>query len=310
MSLPKFETDISYISKLDDEPNDVGGLDASQLKAEFDKAGLNIQEYINDVLLPYLEGVEAAASLGIATISGLSSAKSVQEALEALKAAIDNTATGSIPDASLTGEKLAAKTIGSRELADAAVSAVNISAEAVTEDKVAPKAVTSTKLAGHVVTADKLADGAVTNVKLADGAVDAGKLDANAVTNAKIANGAVSTGKIASQAVTAEKLADHAVSVVKSVRLPTTGWTKNSDGVYEADVTVSGLKTTDTVVLGLRRGTTSPDGWTLTLTAFDSDRETFSKILAGRITAANTLHLYAEEAITNAIYLNCWVVSK
>ena len=106
------------------------------------------------------------------------------------------------------------------------------------------------------------------------------------------------------------KIADHAVSVVKSFQLPTTGWTKNSDGVYEANVTVSGLKTTDTVILGLRRGTTDTDGWTLTPTAFNSDRETFSKILAGRITAANTLHLYASEAITNATYLNCWVVSK
>lgn len=125
-----------------------------------------------------------------------------------------------------------------------------------------------------------------------------------------LAASAVETAKIKDKAVTTAKLADHAVSVVKSVQLPTTGWTKNGDGVYEADVTVSGLKITDTVVLGLRRGTTSPDGWTLTLTAFDSDRETFSKILAGRITAANTLHLYAKEAITNAIYLNCWVVSK
>lgn len=125
-----------------------------------------------------------------------------------------------------------------------------------------------------------------------------------------IEDGAVETAKIKDKAVTMAKLADHAVSVVKSVQLPTTGWTKNSDGVYEANVTVSGLKTTDTVILGLRRGTTSPDGWTLMLTAFDSDRETFSKILAGRITAANTLHLYAKEAITNAIYLNCWVVSK
>ena len=121
---------------------------------------------------------------------------------------------------------------------------------------------------------------------------------------------AVETAKIKDKAVTMAKLADHAVSVVKSVQLPTTGWTRNSDGVYEANVTLSGLKTTDTVILGLRRGTTDPDGWTLTPTAFDSDRETFSKILAGRITASNTLHLYAKEAITNAIYLNCWVVSK
>lgn len=121
---------------------------------------------------------------------------------------------------------------------------------------------------------------------------------------------AVETAKIKDKAVTMAKLADHAVSVVKSFQLPTTGWTRNSDGLYEANVTLNGLKTTDIVILGLRRGTTDPSGWTLTPTAFDSDRETFSKILAGRITAANTLHLYAKEAITNATYLNCWVVSK
>lgn len=124
------------------------------------------------------------------------------------------------------------------------------------------------------------------------------------------AEGSIKTADLADGSVTAVKIADRAISVVKSVQLPTTGWTRNSDDVYEANVTVSGLKTTDTVILGLRRGTTDPDGWTLTPTAFDSDQETFSKILAGRITAANTLHLYAREAITNAIYLNCWVVSK
>lgn len=125
-----------------------------------------------------------------------------------------------------------------------------------------------------------------------------------------VSNGSVKTAMLDTDSVTAPKIADGAISVVKSVQLPTTGWIKNSDDVYEANVTVSGLKTTDTVVLGLRRGTVNPDGWTMTQAAFDSDRETFSKILAGRITAANTLHLYAKEAITNDIYLNCWVVSK
>lgn len=125
-----------------------------------------------------------------------------------------------------------------------------------------------------------------------------------------IPDDSIDTAMIKAKAVTMAKLADHAVSVVKSVLLPTTGWTKNSNNVYETDVTVDGLKTTDTVVLGLRRGTVAPDGWVLTLTAFDTDREAFAKILAGRVTAANTLHLYASEAITKALYLNCWVVSK
>ena len=155
-----------------------------------------------------------------------------------------------------------------------------------------------------------LNDLSVTSEKLSNGAVTTAKIASSAVINDSIANGSVSGAKITDGAVTMAKLADHAVSVVKSFQLPTTGWTRNSGGVYEANVTINGLKTTDTVILGLRRGTVNPDGWTMTPAAFDSDQETFSKILAGRITAANTLHLYAREAITNDIYLNCWVVSK
>lgn len=44
--------DIAFISKLDDEPNDVGGMTSAELKAEFDKAGLAIQRYLNEYLVP------------------------------------------------------------------------------------------------------------------------------------------------------------------------------------------------------------------------------------------------------------------
>lgn len=55
MSLTKFETDMNIISRLDDEPNDVGGLSSAQLKAKFDAAGLAIQHYLNEVLLPSIQ---------------------------------------------------------------------------------------------------------------------------------------------------------------------------------------------------------------------------------------------------------------
>lgn len=163
---------------------------------------------------------------------------------------------------------------------------------------------------GHIEIFAKTKPTAAVTIPIATLIVNGG--NGRGITNATggIAAGSIGTDNLVDGSVTAAKVADHAISVVKSVQLPKTGWVKNDNGVYEANVTVSGLKITDTVVLGLRRGTTNPDGWTLTLTAFDSDRETFSKILAGRVTAANTLHLYAKEAITNAIYLNCWVVSK
>lgn len=44
--------DLSFISKLDDEPNDVGGMTSAELKAEFDKAGNVIKTYINEKLIP------------------------------------------------------------------------------------------------------------------------------------------------------------------------------------------------------------------------------------------------------------------
>ena len=62
MALQKLTKDLKIIAKLDDEPNDVGGLTADELKAKFDEAGEAIKEYLNDVLLAQLEaaGVEQA----------------------------------------------------------------------------------------------------------------------------------------------------------------------------------------------------------------------------------------------------------
>lgn len=51
--------DLDIIQKLDDEPNDVGGLTAQQLKAKFDEAGNTIKEYINESLIPQVVGADA-----------------------------------------------------------------------------------------------------------------------------------------------------------------------------------------------------------------------------------------------------------
>lgn len=57
MALTQFEKDMGIIAKLDDEPNDVGGLTAAELKAKFDEGGEALQAYLNGVLLPELEGL-------------------------------------------------------------------------------------------------------------------------------------------------------------------------------------------------------------------------------------------------------------
>lgn len=52
LEISLLEGDLNIIQKLDDEPNDVGGLSAQDLKAEFDRAGNIIKEYINGTLVP------------------------------------------------------------------------------------------------------------------------------------------------------------------------------------------------------------------------------------------------------------------
>lgn len=60
----KFEKDMNLISALPDEPNDVGGLTADELKRKFDEGGLAVKEYINEELLPGLEDLALVAQNG------------------------------------------------------------------------------------------------------------------------------------------------------------------------------------------------------------------------------------------------------
>ena len=53
-SIPKFTEDISFISKLGDNPNTDNGFTPAQLKAEFDKASLAIQRFINTYIVTAL----------------------------------------------------------------------------------------------------------------------------------------------------------------------------------------------------------------------------------------------------------------
>lgn len=55
MALTKLTSDLNIIQALDDEPNDVGGLSAAQLKAKFDEAANAIKTYINNTLTSELD---------------------------------------------------------------------------------------------------------------------------------------------------------------------------------------------------------------------------------------------------------------
>ena len=55
MAISRLDSDLNIIQQLDDEPNDVGGLSATELKEKFDESGNTIKDFLNDVLIPALE---------------------------------------------------------------------------------------------------------------------------------------------------------------------------------------------------------------------------------------------------------------
>ncbi len=65
MSMTTLDEDLAVHQKLDDEPNDVGGLSAQELKEKFDHGALAIQAYLNEVHLPEAAR-ELAATLAAA----------------------------------------------------------------------------------------------------------------------------------------------------------------------------------------------------------------------------------------------------
>ena len=63
MAFTKLTKDMDIIQKLDDEPNDAGGLTAAQLKAKFDEGNNAVKEWINNTFIPEAEETLRLAQL-------------------------------------------------------------------------------------------------------------------------------------------------------------------------------------------------------------------------------------------------------
>ena len=72
MALTKFTKDMAIIAALDDEPNDVGGLSAQDLKDKFDEGGKAIKDYINETLTAEVEGQFATKEELVQVVAGVS----------------------------------------------------------------------------------------------------------------------------------------------------------------------------------------------------------------------------------------------
>lgn len=103
MAFTELTKDMNIVSMLDDEPNDVGGLTAAQLKAKFDEGGLAIKQYINKVLLPEL----IAKNIPFQATNGAVEAGTVQTAIEYVHNELAAVVQDGLPDGSVTLNKLA-----------------------------------------------------------------------------------------------------------------------------------------------------------------------------------------------------------
>lgn len=188
---------------------------AAQNKKVFDALVTAVVKERFNALIDELTGTNAAAQLGIATISGFS-ADNIQTALEEIIGAMQEITQGSVADGSITLAKLAAEVtaiaiggaaaIHTHGAGDIASGVLDLSRIPVLD---------GTKLGAGSVGSSQLESSAVTTQKIKDTAVTADKIAALAVLTQHIANGAVTTQKLASGAVTAAKIADKTITAAK-----------------------------------------------------------------------------------------------
>lgn len=89
LEITYLDGDLAVIQKLDDEPNDVGGLTSAELKAKFDQAGLAIQSYLNNTLIPELLAADATEAARSAAEAARETAEAARAAAEAARAAAE-----------------------------------------------------------------------------------------------------------------------------------------------------------------------------------------------------------------------------
>ena len=89
--IPDLDDDLDVIQKLDDEPNDVGGLTAAQLKAKFDEGPNAIKRYINNELLPAISDTVAEADARAKAEATRVAAEAARVTAEQGRASAENT---------------------------------------------------------------------------------------------------------------------------------------------------------------------------------------------------------------------------
>lgn len=241
MALPTCNEDMNIISKLDDEPNDVGGLSAASLKAKFDLAGNLLKKALND-LVAALGNNAAAKNIGFAPTTAVNKTN-VQDAIENVQSQIAGVSQAGIADGAVTASKIADGAVGTAAIADDAITADKLAMSAVDTDAIKWGAVDTNRLKDAAVTEAKLSNGAVTKSKIGYYAVEERNIKDHAVTMDKIADGAVTGLKIADNVITNRNVAENTLGEL----LPVTA----SSATEESAVAVQSCKFVYAKALGV-----------------------------------------------------------
>jgi hypothetical protein len=288
--LTKLTSDLDIISMLDNEPNDVGGLTAEELKAKFDEGANLIKQYINEVLIPELASEIGAANIGITRVPGITGAEDVQTALEKLETQMGDITQGAVADSSITTAKLADLAVTTAKLADACITLEKLADGIVTSDKLADLAVITAKIADTAITGAKIADKAVIRRCIGDKAVGTSQLGTAAVGSDQIDDNAVLTRCLAVGAVTVAKVNSDARTQRWEVSVSTT-WTGDA-APYTQSIAVSGMLATDVPKVYKIAPASVSD--------VDDYDEEFSKLYHVE-SSAGSITLYAKEQTTAGI---------
>lgn len=213
MALPTCNEDMNIISKLDDEPNDVGGLSAASLKAKFDLAGNLLKKALNDLVAALGENA-AAKNIGFTPTTAVNKTN-VQDAIEDVQSQIAGVSQAGIADGAVTAQKIADGAVGTAAIADDAITTGKLAMSAVGTDAIKWGAVDTYRLKDGAVTEAKLSNRAVTKSKIGYYAVEERHIKSYAVTGDKIANHTIGSSKIGERAIVTSALCDEAVTTEK-----------------------------------------------------------------------------------------------
>ena len=117
--ITNFLKDMDIIAALDDQPNDVGGLTAAELKAKFDEGGKAIQEYINGTLIPEVLGLDSIEASRAEAEAARVEAESLRQQAETARSSAES-ARSSAETARIQAEESRSAAEESRAAAEAA----------------------------------------------------------------------------------------------------------------------------------------------------------------------------------------------